>query len=276
MIALQPQSNEAAVLRRLLDLLRVPPDVSPWAEFERPVMRRALCVAYFLSDVAADNDVEGFMVRDLDRLLQHLTRRTDRKQVEYQGQVRGRVLWPATYKARYTQDYDPSRHVCSEVRNRFDTLENQLVKHLVEHIASAVDELPAVLHRGVCYHIDGRRPVQLLVERTDNIELALHRFRRNASMREVTLPATLTEAHERHALAVKLPAYGAALRLAKAHRALFSAPLDAVRLRITAIGRRSLPLPDHTGDDAEPWLQLAAELLREQIRQPSSSSDQKL
>ncbi len=261
------QAGESAALRRFVELLVTRPAASAWEEFERPAMRRRLAALYFLSDTGPGGDVELFMARDLERLLQHLNRRTDRKQVEYQGEVRGRVQWPATFKARLSQDYDPTRHVCAEVRHRYDTLENQLVKFLVEKIADAIAELPAVLADGVCFSAAGKRAPRRLSERTDNMELALQRFRRHASMREVTLPLALGEAHERQAAAVKLPEYGAALALLKRQRRLFGAPsLAALRPQIAAAAASSLPLPTRASEEAEPWIRLAAELLVEQLK----------
>lgn len=267
MTMLSGPAGEAAALRRLVELLVARPAASAWEAFESPVMRRRLAVAYFLADATAGNDVELFMARDLERLLQHLTRRTDRKQVEYEGQVRGRVQWSATYKARLSQGYNPTRHVCAEVRHRYDTLENQLVKFLVERIAEAIDELPAALGDGVCYRAVEAGRARRLSERTDNMELALQRFRRHACMREVTLPLALSDAHERQAALVKLPEYGAALRLLVAYQRLLGAPsLAALRPHISAAASSALLLPARAGDEAEPWLRLAAELIAEQLK----------
>ena len=105
-----------------------------------------------------------------------------------------RVAWPATYKARYGEDYDPARFVCFEVRHQFDTPENQLVKHLVTQIEHCVQAVPPILRTGVCYFPAGRlRGPFFVADRLAGLETALSRFRRNVTMRSVTLPDQITE-----------------------------------------------------------------------------------
>ena len=91
-----------------------------------------------------------FLDDGLSRILLHMTRRTEQQRVEQRSRVRGRVAWPATYKARYGEDYDPARFVCFEVRHQFDTPENQLVKHLVTQIEHCLQAMPPILRTGVC------------------------------------------------------------------------------------------------------------------------------
>src|SRR5262245_51146942 len=79
-------------------------------------LRFALQSAYLLLDHNPGEDAESFITFTLERLSQCIRRVNEPLQVEYQGQVRGRVIWPATFKARYREDHDPSRYVCRQLR----------------------------------------------------------------------------------------------------------------------------------------------------------------
>jgi hypothetical protein len=268
--SVEPADGEMAVLRRLLGLAMAPQQEAAWQELERPAARFAIAATFFLLCVPARDesglpDVEFFAVNVLERLLQHLSRRTEELQTEYQGRVRGRIVWPATYKARYGQDYDPSRYVCREVRHQFDTPENQTVKYAAEHvIGGCLSAVPDLLRAGTCYQAfprEGREAHSRIgiAIRLANIETALNRFRHNAYMREVTLPRQLTDTHTVRAGMAKLDEYRAAVQICRYYEEIVRAPSRAT---LVSIGQRVLPLPARTGDDAEPWLRLAAAILR--------------
>jgi hypothetical protein len=269
-----------AILCRLLDAARRPPDTPAWASFDSHVGRYVVGAVFFLLDVVPDGDVETFVLRDTERLLQHLQRRTDRLQVEHRGQVRGHVVWPATYKARHTEDYDPTRLVCREVRNVYDTPENQAVKYVLNCIEGCLSVVPSVLQAGICYVCPPAPPsatladavpapagrVRRSIERLDNLDAAMQRYRRNVYLRGVSLPDRLTDEHLRRVDAQKLPEYRAVLRVARGHRRLCRARSGAaLQQEVRDVAQRVIPLPGGGGDAAARWMALAADLLRTQI-----------
>ena len=117
-----PASAELDIHRRLLTAAVNAVRPTPWEQIVPANLRFAARAAYFLLDAGEREaesfipDAETFLTESLERLLRKLTRVTERQQVERHGQVRGRVLWSATYKARYVQDYDPGLFVCRDVR----------------------------------------------------------------------------------------------------------------------------------------------------------------
>ena len=143
-------AGEAAVLRRFVELSLSTPDKEPLAAVSAAA-QAALAATFALSDMREGRDMLRFAEDPLNRILLHMTRRTEQLRVEQRSRVRGRVAWPATYKARYGEDYDPTRFVCFEVRHQFDTPENQLVKHVVTLIEHYQQAVPSVLRTGVCY-----------------------------------------------------------------------------------------------------------------------------
>ncbi len=256
--------DEGAVLRRLVELSLDARAADALLASAPDVALRGMAATLFLLDEQAGRDALRFLDDGLNRILQHMTRRTEQQRVEQRSRVRGRVAWPATYKARYGEDYDPARFVCFEVRHQFDTPENQLVKHLVTQIEHCLQAVPPILRTGVCYFPAGRlRGPFFVADRLAGLETALSRFRRNVTMRSVTLPDQITEMHVRRAITAKLADYRAAAELFNHLNAGAAAPArEPIQRYLASVGQWPLPLPSRAGPDAEPWIGYAAAVLR--------------
>lgn len=256
--------DEGAVLRRLLELALDAGAADARLAAAPDAALRGLAATLFLLDEQAGRDALRFLQDGLNRILQHMTRRTEQQCVEQRSQVRGRVAWPATYKARYGQDYDPARFVCFEVRHQFDTPENQLVKRLVTQVEHCLQAVPAILRTGVCYFPAGRlRGPVFVASRLAELETALSPYRRNVYMRGVTLPDEITAMHVQRAVTARLADYRAAAALHAHLNAGAAAPArEPLRRYLTGAGGWPLPLPGRAGAEAEPWIGYAAAVLR--------------
>jgi len=265
-------AGEAAVLRRFVELSLSTPDKEPLAAVSAAA-QAALAATFALFDMREGRDMLRFAEDPLNRILLHMTRRTEQQRVEQRSRVRGRVAWPETYKARYGEDHDPTRFVCFEVRHQFDTPENQLVKQLVTLIEHYQQAVPSVLRTGVCYFpASGRRAPIFMADRLAELETALSGFRRNLYMRAVTLPDQITELHVQRAGMAKLSDYQAAANLHIHLAAGVSAPArEPLQRYVTDMGQWLLLLPDRVSSDAEPWIGYAAAVLRAAMtKQPRS------
>ncbi|MBN2002730.1 MAG: DUF2357 domain-containing protein [Anaerolineae bacterium] len=253
--------DESAVLRRLLSLLMASQEPPSWESLV-PVGMPAIAAAFFLLDVEPASDVEMFITMTMSRLVQQLNRNTQQQQVEYRGQIRGRINWPATLKARYDRDYDLSRYVCCEVRHQYNTPENQLIKYVVEQIAACTRLIPETLRVGKCYYPStGIRESRATADRLGQIETALSRLRRDARWHDIVLPEQINEWHLLRAETARTEEYAEVARIYKRYQQVVVA---LSREEITKIGKRVLPLPDHTGTDGDAWIQLGAYILRVQ------------
>lgn len=242
-------ASENAVLRVLAQAAFHPPAVDPAFEPLAPVV-------YFLLDCSPADCVEDFTGITLGRLLQQLSRSTEQRPVEFHARVRGRVLWPATLKARYTEGVDPTRFVCSEVHHRYDTLENQLLKWLLLRLGECVRSVPAVIRQGICLLPEGE--ALSTAARLGKIEVALVNARRSLKLSEVSTPRAITEAHLQHAESAALSDYAQAARLFRKYRTMVSSPSWQT---LASAGRRALPLPARPGPQGDPWLRIAAAVL---------------
>lgn len=246
-------ADQNAVLYALLQKAYDPPG----AELAFQPQTDALApVIFFLLDCSTSICVENFVTITLGRLVQQLSRRTEQQQVEYHAQVRGRVKWPATLKARYSEGVDPTRFVCSEVHHRFDTPENQLLKWLILRFSESLRSVPPVIRQGFCLQ-PGQPPIPTSV-RLGKMEVALANARRSARLNEVSVPDRITEQHSRRAESAAFEDYAQVARLASKYKAQVLSPTwESLR----AAGRRSLPLPARLEPAAEPWIRLAAAVL---------------
>ena len=223
----------------------------------------AIFAGYFLLGVDPDGSVEMFIDHTLGRILQQLSRSTEQRRVEYRGKVRGKIFWPGTFKARCSEDYDPSRYVCSEVRYRYDTPENQLLKYVMTQISDCLRAIPNVLREGYCYHPANGVGILDTATRLARMEADMKRMWRNVRLREISVPQSITEQHLLQAETARLGDYAAVARLYRHYQWTALVPS---RESLMSIGKKVLPLPASAGDEGEPWIQFAAEILDALIR----------
>lgn len=254
--------NESAVLQRLLGLLMTPLAPVAFEEILKPEMQPAAKAAFFLLEGGDQTNAETFLTYTLMRLLRQLNHNTMQRPVMYRGRVRGRILWPATVKARHGEDYDPNRYVCREVHQLYDTPENQLLKFMVERLEACLQAIPPVLRAGGCYFgfaKNSLRPALATATRLEKMELALTQFRRNIYLRDVEAPTSIREIHLLRAETARMEEYAEVARLYRRYKNLVvSTKWD----ELLKIGKRVLPLPGMVGAEGDRWIDLGAAVVR--------------
>ena len=227
---------------------------------------RITASTYFIIDQSLDLGVERFVHRTMPRLLHQLSHSTEQVQSMLYGQVRGRVLWGATYKARFTEEYNPSIYVCGEVRHRFNNPENQLLRYLVEHIAECLKTIPPAIRQGVCVLPElsyEDLPLEAVTTlRLEALETAINRLLGSVHLREVDTPPEITEFHLLRAATSRLQEYHEAARLFRRYNAYV---LERRWESLAAAAQRNLPLPARLDEPAKRWVSLAAALYRTNI-----------
>jgi hypothetical protein len=223
-----------------------------------------VCATYFLLDTKKngnnEDNIYSFITTSLERLLQQLSHTTKRVNVEYKAKVRGQVIWPATYKARYSQDLDPTIYTCREVRHHYDTPENQLLKYLVDEIMLCTKAVPNVIRMGFCYFPASEqcRPLPITLK-LQKIETLLRNCQHNIHLRHVTSVREISPFHLQRAENSRMEEYVTVVNMYRRFRATVeSTSWD----EITEIGKRALLLPQQVDKTSELWLQLAASILR--------------
>jgi hypothetical protein len=261
-------TDDAAVMRRFIGLAMASPGPPAWDQLD-PALVRSIRSTYFLLDTHAAGgiDAETVATRVLDRLMLQLRRTTERQQVSRRGQIAGRIVWPATLKARYGEEHDPTRYVSQRVRSDFDTTENQLVRYLIERLMACVRAVPAVIRAGASFYpaqaLDAEaepRARMSTAARLGRIEAALTMVRRDPRVRSVTLVHEVDGRHFANAEMADLQEYRAVAAMVRQYQAVVLETAWAAH--VAAIGRRMLLLPGTVGADGEPWLRLGAGLLR--------------
>lgn len=220
---------------------------------------------YFLLHQAGPNGIDpvSLVCDRLDRLLASLIRSTQHERNTHRGRVRGRIDWSATWKARLADDDDPTRFVCLEVRRHYNTPENQLLKYLVDAIWSALEAIPPTMREGVCClpmtEGDAIRETIPTSERLAVLETRLIRARQHPLLREIAIPESITEHHLARAETAKLDEYA---NLVALYRTYHDSVLSPRSRTLAALARTLLPLPERADRTGEPWIRLAAALLR--------------
>lgn len=256
--------DEQGVMRRLLVQIMAASEsylAEGWSQSH--ALAPAAAATYFLLDPEPGSGVKRFVTEALERLVQQLGRSTQQRQVECRGQVRGRIAWPATFKARYAQDYDPTRFVCREVRHQYDTPENQLLRYMVERIHHCLELVPPALQDGACcygYGSGDLNPQSTELE-LRAIETVLSRLRRNVRLREITLPEQITELHLLRAKMSRMEGY---IEVARLHEQYQTIVETLSWQALVDTSQRVLLLPAAPGPAGDPWIRLGADMLRKQ------------
>lgn len=252
--------DDRAVLRRMLHEIMKPLPSVPFQRVLDPGAHFAARASYFLLGEGEGASVESFAVYTLSRLMRCLNHNTEQQPVIHRGRVRGRVIWPATFKAHCGQDYDPSRYVCREVRRLYDAPENQLLKYMVEQIVTCLRSVPDSLRIGACYFPEGRLPDTIpTASRLDKIAVATGNFQRSVYLREVSLPDTINEVHLLRAETARSREYAEVARIYKRYRGIVASTSwdDLARA-----GKRALPLPGRADAEGDVWIRFGAAVLR--------------
>ncbi len=210
---------------------------------------------YFLLDNKSPGNLYQFVSHTLPRIIEQLHHTTTRVNVEYQGRVRGRVVWPATYKARFSQDYNPNLYSCRQVQSFFDTPENQLLKHVIEEIHHRLQAVPEVIRSG--FLSAAENPTLLpIVNRLQVLETRIQETLRNIYLRQITSISQVTPLHLQRAENSRLEEYAA---IASLYRQLIERS-DWHPFHMD--GQRFLLLPNRANLETEVWIQVAAALVR--------------
>jgi hypothetical protein len=252
-------SDREIVLTTLIGYLMKPSQLSFDELFpgDRQAVLRSI---YFLLNNQGSNNLYHFVFHTLPRILEQLHHTTVRVNVEYQGQIRGRVIWPATYKARFSQDYNPNLYSCRQVQSFFDTPENQLLKYFIEEINRCLRSIPAAIRSGFCLLPMAKNlTVISIVKQLQVLEARIQNALENIYMRQVTSTMQINSIHFQQAENSRLEEYSAVASLYRDYRQLIEHsdwhpfPID---------GQCFLLLPNQVNGNTETWIKTAAALLR--------------
>lgn len=253
-------AGDATILRYLLEWVSAAQAPLPGDVLDEDGAVLAAKTTYFLLDVDGGGDLETLVTRQIDRLLRQLNHVTTQREVEQRGRVRGRIAWPATQRARFTQPGDPGRYVCREVHNWYDRPENQLIKFMLDRVAACLKAVPGPLRAGAAYfpRQGGRAPLPS-AERLARIEAALLAMQHSPRLQRISMPHRITNEHLLAAETAPLAEYRALARMyARYQSVVASGGLGG----LIGVGRRVLLLPGSAGGQGERWIRLAAALLR--------------
>ncbi len=249
-----------ALLRRLSQR---PADWTWAAQTDR--QRLAQTATYFLLTTGRDETGPGafnFLLTGLPRLLQQLSRRTEHELIVLPGRVRGQVVWPATFRARYGAELDVSRFVCREVTHAYDNPENQLLVFLLVRLADCLALVPPAIRGGVLVDLDSG-DARAVAPILSQIEMALHAARRHVLLRRVRPPASFEAVHlQRARQARSSDIYRQVAVLAERHRRVVG---QFELAQFQALMARQLLLPTTRSRRGGAWLALAAALFESQV-----------
>lgn len=249
-------ATRASVEQRLLDRV-LSADAPPRLADLTPIVPTAQA-CYFALHRAADTDPVHALDHEFPRLVAALSRDSQPVRRVYVGRVRGKIDWAGTIRARGGDDHNPHRFVCREADRITDTPQNQLVVWVLEQLDASLRAVPDTIRRGTARHgVAGERYVNLAPQ-IDRLLSATHRMLRHPLMRSVTRTTEVTEDQLQAADRCRAAGYDVAAELARRWQLVRAVPLDG----LTQLGRESLLLPAANAADADPWVELAALLLR--------------
>ena len=112
--------------------------------------RYSVFATYFLL-ASPSNQVENFLKHTLFQLLSRLASKSERIRQETVGEIRGRIDWPQTQKARVENGWNGNVFVCRKVDRHLDRPENRVLRALIAAIARCLNSVPSWMRNGVGY-----------------------------------------------------------------------------------------------------------------------------
>lgn len=217
-------------------------------------LRRVFCAAYLLADTRPGHDVGVFISQTLPRLLRQLSRTTERQRVTYQGEIRGRVDWPATTKARHQTEYNPSLFVCRQPHRQENTLENQLLKYLLVRLDTLLDEISPVVLMAERWTTEGEGETDWLLKRVHEMAYHLKATLGHVRMQAIEMPLAITSQHLLKTQTSKTELYGTVARLYGRYQAVI---IHHQWQEIRPIIRHTLLLPSPDDPQGDLCIRLA-------------------
>jgi hypothetical protein len=197
--------------------------------------------------------VDRFLFHLAPILLQQLSRTTQPQRVTLHGRIRGRVDWANTYKARYTEDLNPTVFVCQQSWRRFDQPENQLFKYLLHGMQLCLERVSPQMRQwrawGRALRSPGGGPLDLH-DYLARVEHRVRTFRAHVYLRAVTLPDTISGQHLLAARTSKNELYAEVAELYDLYRSVVDAP-DARRWAEAL--SETMPLPPEADEISRLW-----------------------
>jgi hypothetical protein len=203
-------------------------------------------LAYVVLDF--DGPVEA-LARALPRLAAQLTRRVERPRVRSQ-QLRGRVDWSATVRARLAPPPDPYRRVVRPTERDHDTLENQLLATVLDRVVGVLDRIPPSIRAGSLWDLGASW--FSTADAIGQLRAVLSERQLGVRLRRVTRPSLIDRRWTDAARAADVREYR---EVARVHDALVDAARSWERLT-----PRVRILPFTADDAANPWIAAAAML----------------
>lgn len=204
----------------------------------------AACFLLYQPREKGQTSVGEFIFRTAPLLLQQLSRSTQRERVTLKGQVRGKVDWTNTYKARLGANADPSVYVCLRSSRIFDRPENQFFKFMLQRVKACVERVPTYIRDWQSWGggVNNGREGDPLHIGNYFASLAHHVgvFNAHVSLREVKLPHSVDSLHILAARAAKNSLYGHLATLYDSYKAVIEVSSGESWARV--IGQ-TLPLP---------------------------------
>jgi hypothetical protein len=171
--------------------------------------------------------VHNFIFHFAPVLLHQLSRTTEPQRVILHGRVRGKVDWSATYKARYSEDANPTVFVCQQSWRRFDRPENQLFKFLLHTIQSCLIRVSSPLREwrawGPALCTSQGEPL-FIADYLATIAHRVRHFTTHAYLREVNLPENISGRHLLAARTSKTELYSKLAGLYKLYNNVVAVP----------------------------------------------------
>ncbi|MCA9958451.1 MAG: hypothetical protein KC443_05430 [Anaerolineales bacterium] len=178
-----------------------------------PSLARALSAAYLLADTRKGYDILAFVRDTLPLLLRQLQRSTRRERVTYQGQIRGRVDWPATTKMRLQNEVNPALYVCRPPLRQENTPQNQLLKYVLVSLENLIRDLPVELQMAELWTAVSDPPSTPFTQRLTHMTFHLRQALSHVRLHDIDVPDVISTHHLSKAQSSKNEMYGVVVGL---------------------------------------------------------------
>jgi hypothetical protein len=237
--------SELLLAKALAEQEQAPADLTRFQRLvgsDGPLSRiTSVCFLLYRSKDKATHDPWTFLEQVAPRLLAQLHRSTHPQRVQLRGRARGSVDWAGTVRARAGASQDSTIFVCRQSWRLYDLPENQLLKYLLRGLLRCQERSPREARTWMPWRLDDS------VRGGDQLALVAHRlrrYRRNAYLRDVAVPSTITVEHQRAARTARNRDYRTVAEFYDTYSRVIETPVWEDWTRVVRQGASLLPAGD--------------------------------
>ena len=166
----------------------------------------ATCFVLYRMHTVDQSSAHRLLFHTAPQLVHQLNRTAISNRVVLRDRPRGKIDWPATYKARAAEGMNSTLFICLESQRRYSRPENQLLKWVIFQIERCLDRVPAEMNDWLAWgwnRVDRSGGEEIIGEDLAVLRHKVRQIGMDMALRHVEMPRSIEDRHLRAARSSK-------------------------------------------------------------------------